>query len=44
MITERQRGKKSNQHSCIESILRAKNSKPNTIAYEEADSVRKQRI
>lgn len=45
MIIERQREKKkSKQQSCIESIPHAKNSKPNTKAYEEGDSVRKQNL
>lgn len=37
MIIERQREgkKKSQQQSCIESILHAKNSKPNTKADEK---------
>lgn len=36
--------KKSRQQSQIESIRYAKNSKPNTMAYEEGDSVRKQNL
>lgn len=42
MIIERQR-KKSKQQSYIKSIYNAKNSKPNTMAYE-GDSIRKHRI